>query len=405
MNFKTLGIGALALVAVACSHKSSVVQDDEFALIIDNSLQTAEKQAMAMAEALRDSTGLLPRTLREDGSVRMSDSGWWCSGFFPGVLWYLYENSGDKELLEYAREYTSRVEDQQYTTDNHDVGFMINCSFGNGYRLTGEEAYKDVMLNAAKSLSTRYTPETGLIRSWDHHQDRWNYPVIIDNMMNLELLLWAAEQANDTTLKNIALSHADKTLVNHFRPDYSTYHVVSYNPATGEVEKQETFQGYADDSTWARGEAWALYGYTMMYDKTGDKKYLEAAEKIASFIINHPNMPADGIPYWDFDAPDQPNALRDASAAAIMSSALIQLSQHVDQPLRDEYLAFAKKQLTTLSSDEYLAAPGTNGNFILRHGVGHLPGNSEVDVPLTYADYYYVEALTRFKKLMEEDKK
>lgn len=405
INAKTIGISVIALAAVACNHNDTALQDKEFEKLIDVSLQRAQTQAVEMAKQLKDSTQQLPRTINDKGELITSDSGWWCSGFFPGVLWYLYENTGDKQLLEFAREYTSRVEKEQYNTGNHDVGFMINNSFGNGYRLTNEPKYRGVILNAAKSLSTRYKPETGLIRSWDHHQDRWNYPVIIDNMMNLELLLWAADESNDSTLRNIAVSHADKTLRNHFRPDYGTYHVVSYNPETGEVEKQETFQGYADNSTWARGEAWALYGYTMMYDKTGDKKYLDAAENIASFIIHHPNMPSDGIPYWDFDAPNQPDALRDASAAAIMSSALVQLSGHVDNPLKEEYLNFAKKQLTTLASDAYLAQPGTNGNFILMHSVGHLPGNSEVDVPLTYADYYFVEALMRYKKLMEDSKK
>ena len=395
-------MSCIALVLTACNHKNNTTQDAAFEQLIDASLERAQIQALAMAEELKDSTALLPKSLNGEGKLTTTDSGWWCSGFFPGVLWYLYEDSGNEELKKYAGEYTARVEKEQYNTGNHDVGFMINCRFGNGYRLTGNPEYREVMHTAAKSLSTRYKPETGLIRSWDHHQDRWNYPVIIDNMMNLELLLEVADEYNDSTLRDIAISHADKTLANHFRPDYSTYHVVSYNPETGEVEKKETFQGYADNSTWARGEAWALYGYTMMYDKTGEKKYLDAAKSIASFIIHHPNMPEDGIPYWDFDAPGQPDALRDASAGAIMCSALIALSQKVDEPLRNEYLAFAKKQLTTLSSDEYLAEPGTNGNFILKHSVGHLPGNSEVDVPLTYADYYFVEALTRYKKLMEK---
>ena len=399
MKLKTLA-GLAGLVLISCSsHKE---QEEDYNALIDHSLQRAQVQSLAMAKSLEDSINQLPRTINDKGELVTTDSGWWCSGFFPGVLWYLYENSGDEEILKYAEDYTARVENEKYNTGNHDVGFMLYCSFGNGLRLSGNEDYKEVLLTGANSLSKRYRPEVGLIRSWDHHADRWKYPVIIDNMMNLELMMWAAEEAQDSTYRNISVSHADKTLQNHFRDDFGSYHVVSYNPKDGTVEKKETFQGYADDSTWARGEAWGLYGYTMMYRMTQDPKYLDAARNIASFIINNPNMPEDGIPYWDFNVPDIPDAKRDASAAAIMSSAFIELSDYVEDPYKKEYLEFAKKQLKTLSSDEYLAQPGTNGNFILKHSVGAFPQKSEIDVPLTYADYYFVEALTRLKKKLKQ---
>lgn len=254
-------------------------------------------------------------------------------------------------------------------------------------------------MQGAESLSTRYHAGAGLIRSWDFNEDKWQYPVIIDNMMNLELLLWASKNSDSTKYKDIALKHADKTMKNHYRPDYSSYHVVSYDTITGGVEKKNTNQGYADESSWARGQAWGLYGYTMMYRETGIGRYLTMAENIANYLLSHKNMPADGIPYWDFDAPEIPNAERDASAAAIMASAFIELSTVTkDKKLSESCLRMAEKQLRTLSSDTYLAAPGTNAHFVLKHSVGNMPINAEVDVPLSYTDYYYVEALLRYKK-------
>jgi hypothetical protein len=277
---------------------------------------------------------------------------------------------------------------------------MIYCSFGNGLRLTGEESYNEVILTAAKSLSTRFRPLNGCIQSWGSN-NKWQCPVIIDNMMNLELLMWAFKKSGDSSFYKIAVSHSDTTIKNHYRADFSSYHVVSYDTISGKVEVKQTHQGYADESAWARGQVWGLYGYTVMYRETGLVRYLDQAKHIADFLINHPNMPEDKIPYWDFNAPDIPNALRDASAGSIMASALIELSQYVDKPTSTGYLEVAEKQLRTLSSPEYLANAGENGNFILKHGVGHLPGKSEIDVPLTYGDYYFIEGLLRYKSLLE----
>lgn len=368
--------------------------------VIDEAFVNAEKQVLLLAEKYRDQEGMLPRTY-EHGKDVSSDSRWWTSGFFPGTLWYVYENTGNPEVLEYAKMYTSRVEREKYTTDNHDVGFMLYCSFGNGLRLTDDKSYEEVLLTGARSLATRFDPAVGVIRSWDHSADKWKYPVIIDNMMNLELLMWAAEYSGDDSLRQIAVSHADRTLENHFRPDYSSYHVVSYDPATGRPHAKNTHQGCADESAWSRGQSWGLYGYTCMYRFTKDDRYLQQARNIAEYLIHHKNMPEDGIPYWDYDAPDLPDTPRDASAAAVMASGLIELSGYVEGEEAEEYLAFAEKQVRSLASPEYTATVGTNGDFILMHSTGAIPFDSEIDTPLTYADYYYLEALTRLKNKMD----
>lgn len=367
--------------------------------VIKSGLERSRQQAVLMAESLKDKDGRLPRTIDKNGILLTSDSRWWCSGFFPGVLWYLYEDSKDPQLKNYAELYTARVEREKLTTNNHDVGFMIYCSFGNGLRIAGTDTYNEVLLTGAKSLSTRFNPKVGLIQSWGKNK-KWQYPVIIDNMMNLELLMWASKKSGDTRFADIAKSHADKTMTEHYRPDYSCYHVVSYDPANGEPEKKQTAQGYSDESSWARGQVWGLYGYTMMYRETGNVRYLEQAKKIAAFLMNHPNAPADKVPYWDYNAPEIPNVPRDASSAAIMASALIELSQLDKSKMAKTYLRYAEDQLRSLTTSQYLAEVGTNGNFVLKHSTGSLPGNSEVDVPLTYADYYYIEALLRLKKIL-----
>ncbi|CAG1770316.1 partial Unsaturated glucuronyl hydrolase, partial [uncultured bacterium] len=344
----------------------------------------------------------LPRTLGKDGVLVTCAPDWWTSGFFPGVLWYLYEDTKDTAIASLARAFSARVESQKYVTGHHDVGFMIFCSFGNGYRLTHDPAYREVIRTAATSLSTRFDPRVGAIRSWgpSPSTNKWQYPVIIDNMMNLELLEWTAKEFGLPALDRLARTHANTTMRHHFRADLSTYHVVSYDTLTGLPEQKQTHQGYSDGSMWARGQAWGLYGYTMMFRETGDTAYLHRAEGMADLIIHHPHFPADGIPYWDFDAPGIPDELRDASAGAIMCSALLELSRFTDPQRGAAYRGVAETQLCTLASPAYLAGEGTNGNFILRHGVGHKPGNSEVDVPLTYADYYFVEALIRYKAWM-----
>lgn len=400
MKLSSIIIVFIYLLALcSCSSPSS-----EMSILVNNSLHTATLQSKLMAESLLNEKGKLPRTIGKDGKLMTSESRWWTSGFFPGVLWYLYEVDGNDSLKVYAEDFTKRVEREQYTTDNHDVGFMLYCSFGNGLRLTGNEDYKKVLLQGSESLCTRFRPQVGCIRSWDWNQKVWEYPVIIDNMMNLEMLMWASKNSDNPKFGEIAQSHADVTMKHHFRPDYSSYHVVSYDTITGQPEKKNTCQGFAHESSWARGQGWALYGYTMMYRESKQEKYLNQAINIAKFIMNHPRLPEDKIPYWDFDAPDIPETLRDASAGALIASALIELSQFTYGELSKQCLSVAETQLKTLSSAEYLAQPGTNCNFILKHSVGNFPGKGEVDVPLTYADYYYVEALVRYKKNILKEK-
>jgi rhamnogalacturonyl hydrolase YesR len=277
------------------------------------------------------------------------------------------------------------------------MGFKMFSSYGNGYRLTGNEKYKEILLQSAKTLITRFNPKVGCIRSWDHSKDSWQYPVIIDNIMNLELLFWAAKESGDSTFYKIAITHANTTMKNHFRSDYSTWHVVNYDTLTGNVISRETHQGYADSSCWSRGEAWALYGYTMCYRETKSPGYLNQAKNIAAYILKNKNLPEDMIPYWDYNAPNIPDEQRDASAASIMSSAFFELSSYAGAE-KETYIEAAIHILKTLSSKNYLAELGKNENFILMHSVGSKPADSEVDVPLIYADYYFIEANLRALK-------
>lgn len=369
--------------------------------VIDEALRSSVRQSMAMAASLQERPGTLPRTLDTNGELVTCASKWWTSGFFPGTLWYLYEYSKNDSVRRFAELFTMRVTDQQYTTDNHDVGFMINNSFGNAYRITGDTLYRTALLNASRSLLTRFHPAVGATRSWntDKNNRHWQFAVIIDNMMNMELLLRSAQEFSEPSFAAAARTHANTTMKHHFRPDNSSYHVVSYDTMTGLPHAKQTAQGFNDRSAWARGQAWGLYGFTLMYRFTNDERYLDQAVKIADFILRHPRLPEDKIPYWDFDAPNIPSALRDASAGAIICSALIELSGCVQRERKTAYLSAAETQLRTLSSPEYRNAYGTNGNFILRHSVGSIPHNSEIDVPVSYADYYYIESLLRMKAL------
>lgn len=364
---------------------------------IDKNVKFAAEQ-YTLQTALIEKTGklLYPHTFI-DGEIRYVNPRGWTSGFFPGSLWYLYELTGDEKWRLWGEKFTEGLDSVKYLTNHHDIGFIIGCSFGNGLRLTGNATYKNVIIRAAKSLSTRFRPAAGVIQSWNvtggwQAERGWECPVIIDNMMNLELLFNATALSGDSSFYRIAVSHADKTIENHFRSDYSTWHVVDYDLKNGSVRYKQTAQGYADNSTWARGQAWAIYGYTVCYRETNDFRYLEQAEKAFDFVVRHPNFPEDGVPYWDFNAPDIPNALRDASAGAIMASALYELSMHTQN---EDYKKWADKIMASLASSKFRSEIGENGNFLLKHCVGSIPHGSEIDVPLSYADYYFLEALTR----------
>lgn len=341
---------------------------------------------------------VVPRTISKSGSLTMINPNDWCSGFFPGSLWQIYNYTNDSYWRQQAISFTWLIEDAKWNIGTHDLGFMMNNSFGKAWELTGERSYKDVVLQSAKSLITRYNPKVGCIRSWGRNSDTKKFTVIIDNMMNLEMLFRATQETGDSIYYKIAVKHADTTIKNHFRPDYSSYHVVEYDPATGNVQSRHTAQGFSDDSFWSRGQAWGLYGYTLCYRFTKNPAYLAQARHIADFFFGLPNLPEDLIPYWDMKAPNIPNTPRDASAAAIMASALYELSAYVSPADSKRYKDIADKMVDSLNK-HYQAEPGTSYGFLLLHSTGHHPGNSEIDVPLNYADYYYLEALGRKKAL------
>jgi rhamnogalacturonyl hydrolase YesR len=280
--------------------------------------------------------------------------------------------------------------------NSHDIGFMMYCSFGNANLIEAKSEYRNILLTSAQTLSKRFNKNVGCIMSWSSKPGEFR--VIIDNMMNLELLMWATKTTGDSSFAKIAITHANTTLKNHFRTDNSSYHLVNYNPETGEINFKQTVQGYADESAWARGQSWGLYGYTMMYRETKKPEYLIQAKKIANFILDHPNLPENKIPFWDFNAPNIPDTYRDASAGAIYASALLELAEY-DEENAKKYIEAAETIIKTFSSPEYKATQGENGGFILKHSVGHLPKGSQIDVPLTYADYYFIEAMIRYKGL------
>ncbi len=389
--------GCASTLMESTSSSQTSGNEEPIAQVIDRGFAAASQQYEGMLTRLASDKARLPRTF-EEGKLHLIGSRDWTSGFFPGSLWLIHEHVRDDKWKTYAAQYTALLEKEKDNRVTHDVGFILFCSYGQGLRIAGDASYRPILLKGAESLSTRFDPRAGVIRSWNHSSDKWKFPVIIDNMMNLELLLWAAKNGGSKQLREIAIKHADTTLKNHFRPDGSSFHVVGYDPEDGgKVVAQHTHQGHAHHSAWARGQAWALYGYTVMYRETKDAKYLDQANKIASFILNHPRLPEDKIPYWDFDAPTIPKAPRDASAGAIIASALLELSDFAAPALATTYRAAAEKQVRSLSSPDYLAKVGENGNFIIMHCVGHMPKNSEVDVPINYGDYYYLEALQRLK--------
>lgn len=356
-----------------------------------NAVESASAQLTKQVEEMGDKVGF-PRSIRAD-TLRLDNIYDWTSGFFPGSLWYMYELTENNFFKDEAAKFTGYLHDIRYYKGTHDLGFMIYCSYGNELRLTGDTATVPVMIQTADNLISRFNDVTQTIRSWDFGE--WQYPVIIDNMMNLELLFWASEYTNDPKYRDIAVKHANTTLEHHFRDDMSSYHVINYDTITGNVISRGTFQGYSDESHWARGQAWGLYGYTVCYRYTKDEKYLKAAEEIARFIMD--NVKTDDlIPYWDYMAPDIPDAPRDASAAAITCSALLELSKYSKQNT-SAYYNYAETILKNLSGEKYLAKTGDNFGFVLMHSVGHLPANSEIDTPINYTDYYYLESLKRYK--------
>ncbi|WP_308768364.1 glycoside hydrolase family 88 protein [uncultured Bacteroides sp.] len=401
----------ILLLLAGCTGTDSKKQ------FIGENMNYACEQTRYMLESLGDTNGRYPRSTKKGGSLSTTDIYGWTSGFFPGTLWFLYEFTNDSCWKEKAVEWTLPLEPNRTNTKDHDVGFMMYNSFGKGFALTKNESYRDILVQTANSLMTRYNPNVHSIQSWEggksHHDTIiWQFPVIIDNMMNLELLFWAARETGDKKYHDVAVTHANTTIKNHLREDFSCYHVVDYDTITGEVRDRATAQGYADNSAWARGQAWGIYGFTMVYRETGDSKYLSVAQKMADFFLHNPSLPEDKVPLWDFNAGQDGYTKkwkfdetkigyipRDASAAAIAASALFELYQYTKNP---EYYDSAVTMIHSLASEQYRAVPGSNAGFLLMHSTGSLPHGKEIDVPLVYADYYFLEALLRYQKIGKE---
>lgn len=375
-------------------------ENNDISNVINNDINFSTRQYSLMLQQIgREGKVRIPKTIDKLGRMVYIPIDDWCSGFFPGSLCYLYQLTNDKSWLLQSKRFTEALDSIQYLTWHHDVGFMIGSSYLNIYRLSPNKAYKKTIIQTAKSLCTRFRKKAGVIQSWNvdrgwQSKRGWTCPVIIDNMMNLELLFEATRLSGDSTYWKVAVSHANKTLENQFRKDGSCYHVVDYDPNNGAVLHRQTAQGYADNSAWARGQAWAVYGYTVCYRYTHDRKYLDQAVKTLNFVMQNPNLPEDLIPYWDFDAPNIPNEPRDASSAACIASALYEMNNYLPD---NGYTSLADRIIRSLSSPEYRAPLGKNGCFLLMHSVGSIPHNNEIDVPLNYADYYFLEALTRRK--------
>ena len=343
-----------------------------------------------------DGTVMVPQGFkRSTRELDMRNIQWWTSGHYPGSLWYLYEATGDEFFKERATVWTENLTPISKFTGNHDIGFMMFCSFGNARRILKTDRYDHLLVEAAGTLCLRFEPKLGVIRSWGKVDERKNFLVIPDNMMNLELLEWAAKAKNgEKRFADVARSHATVTMKNHFRADGGTYHVLNYSQKDGRIQEIRRGQGASCFTAWSRGQSWAIYGYTMMYRETKDKAYLEFAQKVTDYAINHPNMPEDGIPYWDYGAPGEE---RDSSAGSIMASGLLELANYVDAEKGVMYRNFAVKQLLSLASPAYFSEGDEIGHFLLKHGVGAKPLGSEIDTPLNYGDYYFLEALMRVK--------
>lgn len=429
-----LALGALTLVSCQTQPKKDYSW-------IKKGLDVASAQLELTAEEI-SSTNMLPRSIRtgydmnflcrqlerdsltfkdslrahptadQMGKRRLCSVYDWTSGFYPGSLWYAYEMTGNDTLKAWAIQYTNLLNPVRYYTGTHDLGFMVNCSYGNAERLAPNDTIASVMKETADNLCGRFNDSIAAIRSWDF--GTWNFPVIIDNMMNLELLFHASKVTGDESFRKVAISHAEQVMHHQVRKDYSCFHIIYYDKKTGKPIKGETSQGYSDNSAWSRGQAWGIYGFTMCYRETKDKRFLKTAEKMADFYLDHPNLPSDKVAWWDFNAFQEGytpgirsnackmvNNYRDASAAACVASALLELSTYSKGSKSKKYLESAKQILHALGSTNYRAELGKNANFILMHSVGAVPHNSEIDVPLTYADYYFIEALHRYNRMLD----
>ncbi|MFV0419666.1 MAG: glycoside hydrolase family 88 protein [Dysgonomonas sp.] len=407
-------LNVLFIALVASIALTTACTDKEKQKFITENAEFACAQTEKMLGSVGAPTGKnYPRTMKDDNTLRTVGMYEWTSGFFPGSLWYLYELTGEEKWKSEAEKWTVSLEPLKTFTGHHDLGFMMYCSYGNAERLAPKPEYKDILIESANSLSTRFSEKTQVIKSWNRFRPMnndtitYDYPVIIDNMMNLEMLFYASKISGDKKYYDIAVKHADMTMKNHFREDFGTYHVVSYDTISTDVWSRNTGQGFSDNSTWSRGQAWAIYGYTMTYRETKEPRFLDVATKAADYYLN--NLPEDLIPLWDFNvgmegyvpgerscAVEFQEKLRDASAGAIVCSALFELGELANNKT---YTEKAIKMLHSLASPTYRAQLGGNADFLIMHCVGSIPHKSEIDKPLVYADYYFLEALLRYKNL------
>jgi unsaturated chondroitin disaccharide hydrolase len=406
-----------SIVVICCMAFCSFLPLTDGKTFVKENFRFASVQLKNMLVDADKSPNIFPKTIDAKGNMHATNLYDWTTGFFPGNLWLAAESLHDKALENKAIEWTNRLEPLQYFTQHHDLGFMMYCSYGNAYRLTGNKAYRDILIQSAKSLCTRFNKTAGSIKSWNkfvswHGNKTYEFPVIIDNMMNLELLFFASKQTGDPVYKEIAIKHAETTMKYQIRDDFSSYHVVCYDTLTGKLVGRETAQGYADNSTWSRGQAWGIYGFTMVYRETKDPKFLKTAMGMADWYLNSKTLPKDKVPYWDFNMGDSayhpgkkshafeyPQPYRDASAAAITASALFELANYAGAKSK-WYQAQAITILESLASPTYRATEGSDANFLLKHSVGSIAHGVEIDVPLIYADYYFLEALQRYQKII-----
>ncbi|EPX59670.1 Alpha-1,2-mannosidase [Cystobacter fuscus DSM 2262] len=384
--------GVFLLLGLCCALTTGPVQAFDEAASSRIS-QVARRKLARTAEEVP--VGQYPKSSRPDGTwllVPADNMIGWTQGFFPGELWLMYDQSGEPDWRTRAETWTRPLEVQQDNVQTHDLGFKFLPSYGLAYRLTDDDYYRQVLLRAAGSLATRYNPQVGIISCCDWNPD-WHLPLVIDTMMNLELLLWASRNGGQPGWRDMAITHALRTQADLVRPDGSTYHVVDYDPDTGARRFRGTYQGYSDTSTWARGHAWSLYGFTLLYRYTRDPRMLETAQRVTDYYLGR--LPEDAVPNWDLDAP---TPQKDSSAAAIIASALLELSNYVpDADKKVAYWNAALRMLDSLSSPAYLDTADTSPGLLL-HGVGNFPAGQEVDVSLVYGDYYFLEAVRRFQR-------
>ena len=386
---------------IACQQQQQVQCVD-----VDHQLDYCAAQINRALEALSDSDySMEPRNILEGDTAwncRKARAEEWCSGFWPGILWMDYAYTKDDHIRKAAEGYTKALSFlKEHPIYDHDLGFLVINSFLKGYEQTHSEEYKQIALACADTLATLYNNKVGTILSWPRHvKDFGGHNTIMDNMINLELLLWAAENGGSKQLKDIAISHADTTMRYHFRPDGSCYHVAIYDTQTGDFIKGMTHQGYADSSMWARGQSWAIYGYTMVYRYTKEQRFLDFAQKVTDIYLKRLHDTSnDWIPIWDMDDPRGQQAPKDASAACVVASALLELCQYVNADKGREYRAAAEHMLSDLSSEKYQSRD-KNVAFLM-HSTGHHPNGSEIDASIIYADYYYIEALLRQREVKE----